>query len=43
MAIKKVETGKGELNFVTYFKGLADKRQNSNHDNWVAAYKYLDQ
>jgi integrase len=34
---------KGELNFVTYFKGLADKRQDSNHDNWVSAYKYLNQ
>jgi integrase len=32
---------KGERDFVSYFKGLADKRQSSNHDNWVSAYKYL--
>ena len=32
----------GELNFVTYFKSLADKRKASNHDNWVSAYKYLE-
>ncbi len=33
---------KGEQNFVTYFKNLADKRKASNHDNWVSAYKYLE-
>jgi len=32
----------GEQNFVTYFKSLADKRKTNNHDNWVAAYKYLE-
>ena len=32
----------GELNFVTYFKSLADKRKASNHDNWVSAYNYLE-
>jgi len=32
----------GEQNFVTYFKNLSDKRKASNHDNWVAAYKYLE-
>lgn len=32
----------GEMNFVTYFKALADKRKASNHDNWLAAYKYLE-
>jgi integrase len=33
---------KGEQNFVTYFKKLADKRKASNYDNWVSAYKYLN-
>ena len=32
----------GEQNFVDYFKSLADKRKDSNHDNWVSAYKYLE-
>ena len=32
----------GEMNFVEYFKSLADKRKASNHDNWVSAYKYLE-
>jgi integrase len=32
----------GEQNFVEYFKRLADKRKDSNHDNWVSAYKYLE-
>ena len=31
-----------ETNFVDYFKGLADKRKASNHDNWVSAYQYLN-
>jgi integrase len=31
----------GEQDFVAYFKELADKRQSSNHDNWVSAYNYL--
>ena len=31
----------GEANFVEYFKKLANKRQSSNHDNWMSAYKYL--
>jgi integrase len=33
---------RGELNFVEYFKQLADKRKASNHDNWVSAYHYLE-
>ena len=33
---------RGELNFVVYFKELADKRKASNHDNWVSAYNYLE-
>jgi integrase len=32
----------GEQNFVAYFKKLVDKRKASNHDNWAAAYKYLN-
>ena len=32
---------KGELNFVEYFKQLADKRKATNYDNWVSAYHYL--
>ena len=32
----------GEKNFVEYFKALADKRKDSNHDNWVSAYKYFE-
>lgn len=31
----------GELCFVEYFSKLADKRKNSNHDNWVSARNYL--
>ena len=31
-----------ELNFVEYFKKLADKRKTSNHDNWISAYRYLE-
>ncbi len=33
---------RGELNFVAYFKELADKRKASNHDNWISAYRYLE-
>ncbi len=33
---------RGEQNFVEYFKKLADKRKSSNHDNWIAAYRYLE-
>ena len=33
---------RGEQNFVSYFKTLADKRKASNHDNWVSAYNYLE-
>jgi integrase len=33
---------RGEQNFVSYFKSLADKRKASNHDNWVSAYNYLE-
>lgn len=32
----------GELNFVDYFKQLAEKRKASNHDNWVCAFHYLN-
>jgi integrase len=32
---------RGEQNFVTYFKSLAEKRKASNYDNWVSAYNYL--
>lgn len=32
----------GEVNFVEYFKTLADTRKASNHDNWVSAYNYLE-
>jgi integrase len=31
----------GEKNFVEYFKMLADKRIDNNHDNWISCYKYL--
>ncbi len=33
----------GEQNFVEYFKKLTDKRKYSNHDNWISAFKYLNQ
>ncbi|NQU51022.1 MAG: site-specific integrase [Bacteroidetes bacterium] len=33
---------RGEKCFVDYFRQLANKRKNSNHDNWVAALNYLD-
>jgi len=32
----------GELNFVEYFKELANKRKASNYDNWVSALNYLE-
>jgi integrase len=32
----------GEENFVDYFKVLAEKRTGLNHDNWIAASKYLE-
>jgi integrase len=32
----------GEKNFINYFKTLADKRKDSNHDNWVSSYNYLE-
>ncbi len=38
----KKERERGELNFVKYFKELADKRKTTNHDNWIAAYNYLE-
>jgi integrase len=31
----------GEKCFVDYFQTLANKRKNSNHDNWVSALNYL--
>ena len=33
---------RGELNFVAYFKDLVVKRKESNHDNWISAYNYLE-
>lgn len=33
---------KANSSFLEYFKHLADKRKKSNHDNWVSAYKYLE-
>jgi integrase len=33
---------KGEINFVDYFKELANKSKASNHDNWMSALRYLD-
>lgn len=38
--LRKIETG--QKNFVDYFKTLAEKRTGLNHDNWIAASKYLD-
>jgi integrase len=32
----------GEKSFVQYFKSLADKRMDSNHDNWISSYKYFE-
>ena len=32
----------GEQCFVEYFKKLADKRKESNHDNWISALNYLN-
>lgn len=32
---------RSEMNFVDYFKKLADKRKGSNNDNWISAYNYL--
>jgi integrase len=32
---------RGELSFIDYFSELADKRKKSNHDNWLAALRYL--
>lgn len=31
----------GEKNFVEYFKSLAKKREGSNYDNWLSAYRHL--
>ncbi len=33
---------RGEQNFVTYFKQLANRRKASNYDNWFSAYNYLE-
>ncbi len=32
----------GEKCFVEYFRILANKRKDSNHDNWISALNYLD-
>jgi len=34
---------KKSIDFVEYFKELAEKRKSSNHDNWISAYHYLKQ
>jgi integrase len=31
----------GEMCFVEYFTTLANKRKNSNHDNWVSSLQYI--
>ena len=31
----------GDRCFVEYFRTLANKRKNSNHDNWLSALNYL--
>ena len=33
----------GEQSFLDYYRKLANKRKSSNHDNWVAAFNYLDE
>ena len=32
----------GEINFVEYFRKLANKRKASNYDNWISALNYLE-
>lgn len=32
---------KGQKDFLAYFKSLTDKREESNHKNWISAYQYL--
>jgi integrase len=32
----------GQKCFVEYYTGLANKRKNSNHDNWMSALNYLN-
>ncbi len=32
----------GELNFIEYFRKLANKRKKSNYDNWISALKYIE-
>jgi integrase len=32
----------GEMCFISYFKKLAYKRKNSNHNNWISALNYLE-
>jgi len=32
----------GEINFVDYFRNLANKRKASNYDNWISALHYLE-
>jgi len=32
----------GEQSFIEYYKALANKRQNSNKDNWNASFNYLE-
>ena len=34
---------KGKQDFMPFFLEIADTRQKSNHDNWMASYKYLHQ
>ncbi len=32
----------GEIDFVAYFRKVANKRRGSNHDNWMSALTYLE-
>ncbi len=32
----------GEIDFVAYFRKIANKRRGSNHDNWMSALTYLE-
>ncbi len=31
-----------EIDFIEYYRTLANKRRSSNHDNWMSALKYLE-
>ncbi len=36
-------TRKGKMDFVIFYLEIANTRQKSNHDNWMASYKYLQE